>query len=62
MGPLLLSLSLAAAPPPLPPPMLPRRVTLVAHARIVSGTVISLSDRQQRPEAAVIRKGLIEFR
>lgn len=58
----LLSLSLAAAPPNPSPVTLPCRVTLVARARIISGATISFADRQRRPEAAVIRKGLIEFR
>lgn len=62
MGSLLLTLSLVVATPPVPPVTLPRRVTLVARARIISGAMISLSDHQRRPQAAVIRSGLIEFR
>lgn len=65
MGPILLSLSLAAATPVAQPVTLPRRV--VARARIISGVRISLANRQRHPDAAVIHaavvhRGLIEFR
>ena len=50
--------ALAAAVTPAPPP----RLVVVARARIVRGTPISLRDPARNPPEAIIRKGLIEFR
>jgi hypothetical protein len=67
MGPILLSLSLAAATPVAQPLTSPRRIAPVARARIISGVRIGLANRQRHPDAAVIhaavvQRGLIEFR
>jgi hypothetical protein len=55
---MLIALVLAAS---MPPPPVPPRISVAVRARIIRGTRIDLRNPARKPDAAILRKGLIEF-